>query len=70
MVKRGLKIFLPAKPGRFDIPEHHNKFFIKCPVSGKKKVAKSEEVIRQLTISNLTDDLHYPLKRLDVEVYQ
>ena len=67
-VKHGLKIFPLAELGRLNISEEHDKFFVKCPVSDKKKVAKPEEIIRQLTINKLTDDLNYPLKRLDVEV--
>ncbi len=67
-IKHGLKIFPLAELRKLNISEDHNKFFIKCPVSAKKKVAKPEEIIRQLTINKLTDDLHYPLKRLDVEV--
>jgi len=67
-IKHGFKIFPPAELGKLNISEDHDKFFIKCPVSDKKKVAKPEEIIRQLTINKLIDDLHYPLKRLDVEV--
>jgi type I restriction enzyme M protein len=67
-VKHGLKIFSPSEFGKLNISEQDGKFFIKCLVSDRKKVAKPEEVIRQLTINKLTDDLHYPLKRLDVEV--
>ncbi len=67
-VKHGLKIFPTAELGKLNISEEHGKSFIKCPVSDRKRVAKPEEIIRQLTINKLTDDLHYPLKRLDVEV--
>lgn len=67
-VKHGLKIFSPSEFGKLNISEQDSKFFIKCPVSDRKKVAKPEEIIRQLTINKLTADLRYPLKRLDVEV--
>ena len=67
-VKHGLKIFSSADLVKLNIFEEDGKFFIKCPVSDKKKIAKPEEIIRQLTINRLIDDLHYPLKRLDVEV--
>ena len=67
-VKHGLKIFSSADLAKLNIFEEDGKSFIKCPVSDRKKVAKPEEVIRQLTINRLIDDLHYPLKRLDIEV--
>lgn len=67
-VKHGLKIFPSAELKKLNISEENSKFFIKCPVSNKKKVAKPEEIIRQLTINKLINDLHYPLKQLDVEV--
>jgi len=67
-VKHGLKIFSSIDLAKLNIFEEDGKSFIKCPVSDRKKVARPEEVIRQLTINRLTDDLHYPLKRLDVEV--
>ena len=67
-VKHGLKIFSSADLMKLNIFEEDGKSFIKCSVSDRKKVAKPEEVIRQLTINRLIDDLHYPLKRLDVEV--
>lgn len=67
-VKHGLKIFPLQELSKLDIFEEDDKFLIKCPISNRKKVAKPEEIIRQLTINKLTDALHYPLKRLDVEV--
>ncbi|MBI2906478.1 MAG: N-6 DNA methylase [Chloroflexi bacterium] len=67
-VKHGLKIFAPAELGKLNLSEESGKFFIKCPVSDRKKVAKPEEIIRQLAINKLTDDLHYPTKHLAVEV--
>ena len=67
-VKHGLKTFSSTDLAKLNIFEEDGKSFIKCRVSDRKKVAKPEEVIRQLTINRLIDDLHYPLKRLDAEV--
>lgn len=67
-IKHGLKIFEPHELNKLQLAEQGGKFYVACAVTGKKRVAKPEEIIRQLTIYKLTDDLHYPLNRLDIEV--
>jgi len=51
-VKHGLKIFPTVELGKLNISEDHDKFFIKCPVSDKKKVAKP--VLYRNELWNLT----------------
>lgn len=49
------------------IDQDKNKFYVACPVSQKRKVAKPEEIIRQLWINKLTKEYGYPLGRIVVE---
>jgi len=67
-IKYGIKIFEDREFNKLNLIKEEGKYFIKCRVTNKKKLAKPEEIIRQLTINKLTDDLHYPLNRIDVEV--
>jgi len=67
-IKHGLKIFEPRERKKLRLIEDRGKIYITCAVTGKKRVAKPEEIIRQLTIYKLTDDLQYPLNRIDIEV--
>lgn len=66
--KHGLKIFKPHELRKLQLTEKGGKVYVKCAVTGKKRLAKPEEIIRQLTIYKLTDDLHYPLSRIAIEV--
>jgi len=45
-LKHGLKIFPPTELAKLNILEDHGKFFVKWPVSDKKKVANPEEYQR------------------------
>lgn len=67
-IKHGLKIFEARELKKLRLVEEGGKVYVTCAVTGKKRLAKPEEIIRQLTVYKLTDDLHYPLSRIDVEV--
>lgn len=49
------------------ILEQHGKFYIKCQVKSKYKVAKPEEIVRQLWIYRLLNEYNYPIERRDIE---
>lgn len=67
-VKHGLKLFAASELERLSLLEENNKIFIICGVSEKKKLAKPEEIIRQLTIRKLIDDLGYSARHIAIEV--
>lgn len=67
-IKHGLEIFSDEELEQLELEEDGGKYYIKCAVRQQKKVAKPEEVVRQLTINKLARDLGYPLPRMDVEV--
>lgn len=66
--KHGLKVFQPDELARLQLSEQGSNIFVVCVVTSKKRAAKPEEIIRQLTIRKLVDDLHYPLGCIDIEV--
>jgi len=66
--KHGLRIFSADELERLDLEEDGGKYYIRCAVRQQRKVAKPEEVVRQLTINKLARGLGYPLARMDVEV--
>lgn len=47
--------------------EKHGKFFIECQKKEKLKLAKPEEIVRQLFIRRLMVEYGYPKDRIDVE---
>lgn len=65
--KHGLKLFEPQELGKLRFEKEGTRLNLLCAVSGKKRLAKPEEVVRQLTIHKLKDDLNYPVSRMDVE---
>lgn len=67
-IKYGLKVFSPSELDQLQLSEDSGKIYIHCPVSKKKKLAKPEEIVRQLTINRLVKNLSYPLDCLAVEV--
>jgi len=67
-VKHGLMIFESRELRKLQLGEEGGKVYVKCAVTGKKRLAKPEEIIRQLTVCKLTDDLQYPLTWIDIEV--
>jgi len=66
--RHGLRVFQPHELGKLRLTEQGGKVYVTCAVTGKKRRAKPEEIIRQLTIYKLTDDLHYPQSRIAIEV--
>lgn len=67
-IKHGLKIFEQRDLKKLRLAEEKNRIYITCAVTGKKSVAKPEEIIRQLTIYKLVDGLNYSEAYIDVEV--
>lgn len=67
-IQHGLRIFGPAELAKLQVIEERGKVCIPCAVTGKKRLAKPEEIIRQLTLNQLINNLHYPLSQIDVEV--
>ena len=67
-VKHGLRVFPPQQLKKLTLVEEGGKVYITCAVTQKKRLAKPEEIIRQLAVHRLTDELDYPVSRLDVEV--
>jgi type I restriction enzyme M protein len=68
-VKHGLSLFTNDELKIIEglIIEKDRKFFIKCQIKDKYKVAKPEEIIRQLWIYRLLTEYGYPKERMDVE---
>lgn len=66
--KFGLRLFSQTEIDRLTFSQDGDKTLIFCPVSGKKKVAKPEEIVRQLMIDRLHYQLGYALNQMAVEV--
>lgn len=68
-VKHGLSLFSAEEINAVErlITEHEEKFSIKCQIKDKYKVAKPEEIIRQLWIYRLFIEYGYPKERMDIE---
>jgi len=68
-VKHGLSLFTQEEIDAVErlIIERDGKYFIKCQIKDKYKVAKSEEIVRQLWIYRLLTEYGYPKERIDVE---
>lgn len=49
------------------IIEQDGKFYIKCQIKDRYKIAKPEEIVRQLWIYRLLTEYGYPKERIDVE---
>ncbi|MGC9001323.1 type I restriction enzyme HsdR N-terminal domain-containing protein [Caldisericum sp.] len=68
-VKHGLSIFGNEELEAVEnlIEEKEGKLLIKCQIKDKYKIAKPEEIVRQLWIYRLLNEYNYPEKRIDVE---
>jgi len=68
-VKHGLSLFSNEELGKIEnlIMESDGRFSIKCQIKDKYKVAKPEEVVRQLWVHRLLTEYNYPKERIDVE---
>lgn len=68
-VKHGLSLFNTNELDAVEnlLMEQDGKLFIHCQIKDKYKVAKPEEIIRQLFIYQLLHEYNYPKNRIDVE---
>jgi len=68
-VKHGLSLFTDREIRAVEgmIREQDGKFYIKCQKKDRDKVAKPEEIVRQLWIYRLLNEYNYPKERIDVE---
>ncbi|MGC8979404.1 type I restriction enzyme HsdR N-terminal domain-containing protein [Caldisericum sp.] len=68
-VKHGLSLFTDREIRDVEnlIIEREGKFFIKCQIKDRHKVAKPEEIVRQLWVYRLLKEYNYPKERIDVE---
>ncbi len=68
-VKHGLSLFNAGELEAVErlLIEKDDKLFIHCQIKDKYKVAKPEEVVRQLWIYRLLKEYGYPKERIDVE---
>jgi len=68
-VKHGLSLFEDKEIKAVEnmIIERDGKFQIKCQVKEKYRIAKPEEIVRQLWIYRLLNEYNYPKERIDVE---
>ena len=68
-VKYGISLFTEEEIKYIDnlIIEQEGNLLIKCQIKNKSRVAKPEEIIRQLWIYRLLTDYGYPKERIDVE---
>lgn len=68
-VKHGLSLFKPEEIKAVEdiIIEKDGNYIIKCQKKNKFKVAKPEEIVRQIWIYRLLTEYGYPIERIDVE---
>ena len=68
-VKHGISLFATGELDAIEglIIEKEGRFFIKCQIRDKYKVAKPEEIVRQAFVWRLLHEYNYPKGRIDVE---
>jgi type I restriction enzyme M protein len=68
-VKHGISLFTDREIRAVEglIIERDGKFHIKCQIKDRYKVAKPEEIVRQLWVYRLLNEYNYPKERIDVE---
>ena len=68
-VKHGLSLFTQDEIEAVErlIIERDGRYLIKCQIKDRYKVAKPEEIVRQLWICRLLTKYSYPKERIDVE---
>lgn len=62
-----LTIFKPDNIASLSIFLKRGKPYLTCYASGKDRLAKSEEIVRQLYVKMLIDDYGYPAERIAIE---
>ena len=68
-VKHGLSLFNSDEINAVGklIIEQEGKYFIKCQIKNRYKMAKPEEIVRQLWIYRLLNEYNYPKERISVK---
>jgi len=68
-VKHGLFLFTADELGAVEslLVDKDGRFYIPCQIKDKYKVAKPEEIVRQIFIHQLLHEYNYPKDRIDVE---
>jgi type I restriction enzyme M protein len=68
-VKHGLSLFTADELDVIQnlLVDKDGKFYIRCQVKDKYKIAKPEEIVRQVFIHQLLHEYNYPKERIDVE---
>ena len=68
-VKHGISLFATGELDAIEglIIEKEGRFFIKCQIRDKYKVAKPEEIVRQAFVWRLLHEYNYPKGRIDIE---
>jgi len=68
-VKYGLSLFNSEEINAIErlIIEQEGKYFIKCQIKNRNKIAKPEEIVRQLWIYRLVNEYNYPKERIGVK---
>ncbi|MBA7528984.1 hypothetical protein ES705_21176 [subsurface metagenome] len=68
-VKHGLSLFNSDEINAIErlIIEQEGKYFIKCQIKNRNKIAKPEEIVRQLWIYRLVNEYNYPKKLIGVK---
>jgi len=68
-VKHGLSLFNSDEINAIErlIIEQEGKYFIKCQIKNRNKIAKPEEIVRQLWIYRLVNEYNYPKERIGVK---
>ncbi|MCK4240229.1 MAG: type I restriction enzyme HsdR N-terminal domain-containing protein, partial [Candidatus Atribacteria bacterium] len=68
-VKHGLSLFNSNEINAIErlIIEQEGKYFIKCQIKNRYKMAKPEEIVRQLWIYRLVNEYNYPKERIGVK---
>ena len=68
-VKHGISLFTDKEIRAVEglIIEKEGKFHIKCQIKNKYKIAKPEEIVRQLWVYRLLNEYNYPKERIDIE---
>lgn len=68
-MKHGLSLFTEKEIKAVEslITEENGKFHVKCQIKDRYKVAKPEEIVKQLWVQRLLNEYNYPKERIDVE---
>ena len=68
-VKHGISLFNSNEINAIKklIIEQEGKYFVKCQIKNRYKIAKPEEIVRQLWIYRLLNEYNYPKERIGVK---